>query len=223
MHEWTAYACTSLSTTWEFWKFQVPLIALRFRFVMDGLLALAALHASRQKPRYWSTLEGKMLTFDEDEDSSQPAVKARVEARWKSTSESRNAILGQPFDTSSIVAQSTPDFAVEMLEVSRRYFAAALEGHQKAVANLSEETFQPTYLASILVCYYSLFTLSEGSAHADESDSLMLDPMKWFRLSRGTTLIIEQWQAQVGSRWFIEGMLLVLRITYLRDCTSLTL
>ena len=206
MHEWTAYTCTSLSTTWEFWKFQVPLIALRHRYVLDGLLALAALHASRQKARYWSTLEGRMIDLPDGDDGTGAAAVERIESGWKSTTESRKAILGQPLPESIVAMPITPESRLEMLEISRRYFASALEGHQRAVANLSADNFQPTYLSSIMVCYYSLFTLSEGSGQEDESESLMLDPMKWFRLSRGTTLIIEQWSAQVGKRWFVEGM-----------------
>lgn len=59
MHEWTAYACQSFSTAWEFWRFQAPLIALEFRNVLDAMLAMAALHASRQPPMQWIPLDGR--------------------------------------------------------------------------------------------------------------------------------------------------------------------
>lgn len=61
MHEWTAYTCTTFSTAWEFWRYQAPLIALEFRYVLDAMLALAALHASRQVPRQWIPLEGRSM------------------------------------------------------------------------------------------------------------------------------------------------------------------
>lgn len=59
MHEWTAYACQTFSTAWEFWKLQAPLIALEFRHVLDAMLAMAALYASRQTPMQWIPLHGK--------------------------------------------------------------------------------------------------------------------------------------------------------------------
>lgn len=59
MHEWTAYTCKTLATDVEFWTYQVPLIALQFRPVLDSVLAMAALHASRQPPKQWVPTEGR--------------------------------------------------------------------------------------------------------------------------------------------------------------------
>lgn len=59
MHEWTAHTSQTFSTASEFWRFQVPLIALDFRYVLDALLAMAALHASRRPPNRWLSLEGR--------------------------------------------------------------------------------------------------------------------------------------------------------------------
>lgn len=59
IHEWTAHTCNTISITWEFWKYQAPLIAFEFRHVLDSMLAMAALHASRQPPMQWIPLDGR--------------------------------------------------------------------------------------------------------------------------------------------------------------------
>ncbi|EME38924.1 hypothetical protein DOTSEDRAFT_92203 [Dothistroma septosporum NZE10] len=199
MHEWTVYTCHTLSTTWEFWKYQAPLLAFEHRYVLDAMLAVTALYASRQKPRFWSSLEGRMYNVSED-GSNTPIIEAALQSGWKKASQSRLDHLGAPGPQHIAVIRSD-DHGV-MLEVSRRYFARALEGHQRAVADINKENASASYLCSILVCYYSLFTLSEGS---DENESLMLDPMKWFRLSRGTVVIIERWRQLAGESWFAEA------------------
>lgn len=199
MHEWIVYTCHTLSTTWEFWKYQAPLLAFEHRYVLDAMLAVTALYASRQKPRVWSSLEGKMYDVGDDDSNSTPIIEAALQNGWKKATQSRQYQLGAPGPQHIIVRS---DNAGEMLEISRKYFARALEGHQRAVANITKDNARASYLCSILVCYYSLFTLSEGS---DENDSLMLDPMKWFRLSRGTVFIIEQWREISGETWFAEG------------------
>lgn len=47
MHEWTAYVCHTLSTAWEFWKYEAPLLAFEHRCILDGLHCLAALYIAR--------------------------------------------------------------------------------------------------------------------------------------------------------------------------------
>lgn len=201
MHEWTAYCCHSISTTWEFWKYEAPMVALEFRHVMDAMLALAALHASRQRPRYWSTLEGKMSILPEGESStSTPMAESLVNSSWKQATLARRSMIENPGTDANIIRPPNPNG--DMLEISRRYFSWALEGHQKALANLNPNVMRATYISSILVTYYSLFTLSESP---DGGDSLMLDPTKWFRLSKGTVVIIDRWKEFVGERWFLEG------------------
>lgn len=203
MHEWVAYTCYSLHTTWEFWKFEAPLIALEFRHVLDALLAVTALHMSRQPPRYWSTLEGKMITLEDGESTtSAPLPDALVNTGWKQATRARQLMVEQPGADAVLIRPTDPNG--DMLEISRRYFSWALEGHQKAIANLNVKNMRATYISSLLVSYYSLFTLSESP---DGGDSLMLDPMKWFRLSKGTVLIIDKWREVVGERWFLEGEL----------------
>ena len=144
-----------------------------------------------------------MLNAGDDDSDSAPSIEAALQSGWKKATQSRHNRLGPP-GPQHIVIRS--DGHGEMLDVSRKYFARALEGHQRAVADINRDNARASYLCSILVCCYSLFTLSEGS---DENQSLMLDPMKWFRLSRGTVVIIEQWRQFSGDRWFAEGMCVV--------------
>ncbi|USW50659.1 Putative zn(2)-C6 fungal-type DNA-binding domain-containing protein [Septoria linicola] len=199
MHEWMAYTCMSLSTTWEFWKHQCPLTAFEYRWLLDAMLAGAALHASRAKPRCWSALEGRMVNFDAAGNSIDPLPEHAVYFGWKSASKARRAVAGKP-SPGSVTVFPAHNHA-EMLETSRKYFTRALDGHQKAVAVLWLSNIRAAYLCSILICYYSLFTLNEPS-----DESLMLDPLKWFKLSRGTLFIIQQWKDWIGEAWFIEAM-----------------
>lgn len=59
MHEWTAYTSKTFSTTWEFWYYQAPFLALEYRYLLDAMLAIAALHASKQPPAQWNPIEGR--------------------------------------------------------------------------------------------------------------------------------------------------------------------
>lgn len=200
LHEWMARTCMSLSTTWQFWKEEAPLIAMEFRHVLDAMLAVTALHTSRQKPRVWSGLEGRMIELEHGADSLEttPTTENTIDVGWKATNRVRRALAGHP--APEILRYHPVANRSTMLQLSRNYFARALEGHQKALADLRTHNIRATFLSSILICYYSLFTLSE-----EIEDSLMLDPLRWFRLSRGTTLIISKWQQLVGDAWVAEA------------------
>ena len=43
----------------DFRVYQAPLIAFEFRHVLDSMLAIAALYASRQPPMQWIPLDGR--------------------------------------------------------------------------------------------------------------------------------------------------------------------
>lgn len=135
MHEWMAYTSETLSTTVDFWKLRAPLLALENRFVFEALLALSALHASRQEARAWSGLHGREIPLTPTSD--QPPA-AAIQRGWKAYDRD-NTLPGY----SSIVT-TTPEARSRMLEVSRKYFSRALEGQQRAVGSISVETIQST-------------------------------------------------------------------------------
>ena len=86
----------------------------------------------------------------------------------------------------------------EMLGVSRMYFDRAIDGHRKALADLSVENIEAVYLTSILVSFHALFVLGES-----EEDSTLpsLDPIQWLRLAKGTRFICVRWAELVGPSW----------------------
>ena len=86
----------------------------------------------------------------------------------------------------------------EMLNISRMYFDRAIDGHRKALANLSAENIEAIYVTSILVSFHALFVLSES-----EEDSTLpsLDPIQWLRLAKGTRFICSRWAELVGPSW----------------------
>ncbi|GIZ38808.1 hypothetical protein CKM354_000220900 [Cercospora kikuchii] len=195
MYEWTAFTCTSFSTVWEFWKHQCPMIAFEYPWVQDAMMALTALHASRAKPRYWSSLEGRLIHADAavNTANSHPEQPASIE--WNKAKQTMNGLSSR-----GSITVITPHDHAEMLERSRRYFTRALEGHQKAVAVLSVSNIRAAYLGAVLISYYALFTLNEPA-----EESLMLDPLKWFQLSRGVLFLIKQWEDWVGPSWLSEA------------------
>lgn len=135
-----AYTSETLSTTVDFWKLRAPLVALQNRFVFEALLALAALHASRQDAKAWSGVHGREISVrpDNTPTSDEPPVAAVANAwkGWKAYQSDNN-----PSGLSSVLS-ATPEARRGMLEVSRKYFSRALEGQQKAVAAINGETIR---------------------------------------------------------------------------------
>ena len=86
----------------------------------------------------------------------------------------------------------------EMLSVSRMYFDRAIDGHRKALANLSVENIEAVYITSIMVSFHALFVLSESE---DDSTLPSLDPIQWLRLAKGTRFICVRWAELVGPSW----------------------
>lgn len=50
MHHWTAETCMNFTPVGEFCRSQAPLVAFKYRYALDAMMALAALHLSRQLP-----------------------------------------------------------------------------------------------------------------------------------------------------------------------------
>ena len=82
----------------------------------------------------------------------------------------------------------------EMLAVSRFYFDRAIDGHRRALSDLSIQNIEAIYLTSILVSFHAIFVLSES-----EEDSTLpsLDPLQWMRLTKGTRFICARWEELV--------------------------
>lgn len=78
----------------------------------------------------------------------------------------------------------------QMLTVSRFYFDRAIEGHRKALDDLSVENIESVYMTSILVSFHAVFVLSES-----EEDTTLpsLDFLQWMRLAKGTRYICARW------------------------------
>jgi hypothetical protein len=106
----------------------------------------------------------------------------------------------------------------EMLNASRIYFDRALDGHRKALADLSLENIEAgkqvtctaknaaeweiVYLTSILVSFYALFCCSESEEDPTIPAS---DPIQWLRVAKGTRFICSTWGKLVGPAWIASS------------------
>lgn len=194
MHEWTAYTCQSFSAAWQFWKYQAPLIALEFRYMLDAMYALAALYASRQPTRQWIPLEARMVEVRTPAGSSSQPEQDRL-ASWQSKDRSYDELLAKSMTSVGNHAFLASKRSSEMITISRIYFDRAIDGHRKAISDLTMENVEAIYCTSVLVSFVALFTLSEN-----EDDSMLMDvnPIQWLRLARGTNYVVDSWHALVG-------------------------
>jgi hypothetical protein len=131
MHEWTSQVPQSFSTAWEFWQRQAPLIAFEHRYVLDSILCLAALHASRREPQQWLSLEGRMAptTGKQFKTKTGRTIGDQIiSPPWTLPSE-----ISVP-DTADVRSRLQKDqlaldqYRGEMLRVARIYFDRALAG-----------------------------------------------------------------------------------------------
>jgi hypothetical protein len=194
MHEWTSQVPQSFSTAWEFWQRQAPLVAFEHRYVLDSILCLAALHASRREPQQWLALEGRM------------APTMGKQFRIETGQNTRDQIISPPWTLPSEI--SVPDTADvrsrlqedrlaldqqrgEMLRVARIYFDRALSGQNKALPAIDAESGEACYLASICVSYAALFSLGEDQ---NEANTWLSDPIQWVRIAHGSRVVVSLWK-----------------------------
>jgi hypothetical protein len=204
MHEWTSQVPQSFSTAWEFWQRQAPLIAFEHRYVLDSILCLAALHASRREPQQWLSLEGRM------------APTTGKQSNIKTGQTSGYQFTGPPWTLPSEISVSeTADMRSrlqkdqlaldqhrgEMLRVARIYFDRALAGQNRALPAIDAESGEACYLASICVSYAALFSLGENQ---NEANTWLSDPIQWVRIAHGSRVV-------VSSSLIIHIVLLVIR------------
>lgn len=176
MHEWTTQVPQSFSTAWEFWAYQAPLIAFEHRYVLDSLLCLAALHASRRVPQQWITPEGRMAP------SSERHMHETSIQSQEGTSEATGVRSRLMLDDLALEHKQG-----EMLRVARTYFDRALAGQNKALPAISAVSGEACYLASICVSYAALFSLGEDR---DDSESWNDDPIQWLQIAHGSRVVV---------------------------------
>lgn len=193
MHEWTSQVPQSFSTAWEFWQRQAPLIAFEDRYVLDSILCLAALHASRREPQQWLSLEGRMAptTGKQSPKKSGLSVEAQnASPQWSLLSEIR---VPEIPDVRSRLQKDQPALDQqrgEMLRVARIYFDRALAGQNKALPAIDAESGEACYLASICVSYAALFSLGEDQ---NEANTWLSDPIQWVRIAHGSRIVVSLW------------------------------
>lgn len=195
MHEWTAYVCQSFSTAWEFWRYQAPLIALEFRYMLDAMHALAALHASRQPTRQWVPLEARMIEVRTPSHGGAQPEQKRADY-WNLKDRNYEELLANSLTSAGNNAFLASKGSAEMVSISRTYFDRAIDGHRRALSDLTMENIEAVYCTSVLVSFCALFTLSESE---DDSMLMSVNPIQWLRLARGTVYITNHWQELVGS------------------------
>lgn len=189
MHEWTAQVPQSFSTAWEFWQRQAPLIAFEYRYVLDSLLCLAALHASRRPPQQWLAFEGRM-TSSADNSSSPIATSASADhygqPRWALPIEfSASTTTAEVKSRQQVDRLALDGQQAEMLRVARIYFDRALAGQNKALPDIDAQSGEACYLASICVSWAALFSLGEDGVHW-----WLDDPIQWVRIAHGSRVVV---------------------------------
>lgn len=190
MHEWTAYVCETFSTAWEFWKYQVPLIALEHRYLLDSLMCLSAMHSSRQLPKQWLSLEGRMATIGENGslDNTPGTDRATETLRWTLPEGVDQAQLDR-YAPKAEPEHMLAKRRIDMVQIAQTYFDRAIDGHRSAILNMDAEDPQAVYLTSICVSWAALFHLNENS---EDPTMPCNDPVQWIRLARGTRAIVSQ-------------------------------
>ena len=116
--------------------------------------------------------------------------------RWKQIRDELNSARTEtdPVDKAYLSPQ-TPE--VPLSRLSRIYLDRAIEGHRRALANLTVENIGAVFITSNVVSNCALFTLSE----IDEDATL--DPIQWLHLSRGIKFICQRWREMVGKAWML--------------------
>lgn len=188
MHEWATQVPKSFSTAWEFWTSQAPLLAFEHRYVLDSILCLAALHASRRKSQQWLALEGRMVPSAGDQPTIHSALgKAQQQQSWTLPSEVVDSEAGSFRSRARMDHLALEQQQAEMLRVARAYFDRALAGQNKALPSIDAESGEACYLASICVSYAALFSLGEDQ---DEANSWLDDPIQWVRIAHGSRVVV---------------------------------
>jgi hypothetical protein len=206
MYEWTAYASKTVGTAVDFWSLQTPLIALEFRHTLDAVFAISALHASRQPRLRWTPgkLDGHMSPID---DATAQIIfpdyipghaqnfNGIYQGRDPGTQHPSLSAGRPPLSNAGNNVYLAAKRGDNMLAISRVYFERAIEGHTRALQNLTLENIEAAYITSALTTMHSVFVLSEV-----DHDSTMpsVEPVQWVRLARALNFITQRWAELVS-------------------------
>ena len=91
---------------------------------------------------------------------------------------------------------------LDMRSISRTYLDEAVEGHRQALTDLSEDNIEKVFMTSVVLSFYTLFTLNERENDALPSFS---NVSCWLQMAKGTRFIGNQWQQMVGSIWRVQS------------------
>jgi hypothetical protein len=132
-----------------------------------------------------------MVSHDDGRINSMPLPDSALTAgeEWKGPTDESFGASSTTFGASSMKSPSSrrgehPDRDVTvfdsayMLHVSRVYFDRALEAQSRAVLVLRPENVRATFVCSVLVSYYALFTLSEDSSPPFVPESSPTSPLQ---------------------------------------------
>jgi hypothetical protein len=86
--------------------------------------------------------------------------------------------------------------------LAREYYDRALVGHRKALNSLTIDNVEAIFVTSVLLSFYSLFTLNESDAHSLVANR---DAEGWLHLSRGTHYLCRKWREIVGISYLIHA------------------
>ena len=158
------------------WKTQIPLVGLKYRFVFDALLSLAALDLYRHTyGPLQNTRAGSDATNKEN----------RVRSPLSVANGHEHYLCGRD-----------PE---EMQRISHVYLESAIEGQQKALENLDNDHFEPGFLASMVIYMIGLYSLACPREDGDGHDDVAPDERLWFSLGRGCQEIARSWSQSINA------------------------
>lgn len=163
--------------------------------MLDAMFGLAALHASKQPPTQWIPLDGRMVPVRDSVFKAENATASL--APHENGAEIANAVRNDNHADYFGAQRSR-----ELLLHARKYFDRAIEGHRCGIGALTKDNVEATYIASILISFQALFSLSES-----DEDGLLpaVDAIVWLRLADGTRYLCDIWRQIAGDAWLDDA------------------
>ena len=164
------------------WKTRIPLVGLRHRFVLDGLLSLAALDLYRHTYETYKPHENAETSLDAGQN---------FHIDWYAVTNRRHHYL----------VGHKPE---EMLHLSLAYFDTAIAGQKSVLEHPDKRRFEPAFMASLAIMTYALWSLAcppdNGHDHSygHGQNLVTYDERLWFSLGRGCREIVRSWCQSAG-------------------------